>query len=106
MADSKVPFTMENVQKCVCKTCPIQGESKCAMDKKQKMMEMMKTPMPAGMMPKPEDVPGMYCAGGKATCTDLDFAKMCICASCAVWAEHKLMQGKPMGYFCRDGKAE
>jgi hypothetical protein len=107
MASEKIPFTMENIKKCQCGKCPIQGESTCAQSKLQMMMKMMQQPPSPGMMiPQPEGVPGMYCSTGKATCTDLDYTKMCICGSCPIWTEYKLMQGKPMGYFCRDGKAE
>lgn len=107
MEKSKVPFTMENGRKCQCGKCPIQAESACAQPKIQMMMKMMQEPpSPDMMMPKPEDVPGLYCSTGKAVCPDLDFSKMCICGSCPIWADYKLMQGKPMGYFCRDGRAE
>lgn len=47
--------------------------------------EMMKnTPKEdtSKMMPKPEDMPGPYCANGVALCKDLDFSKMCICNNC------------------------
>jgi len=31
--NSKVPYTMENIKKCMCPKCPVQANSKCAMDK-------------------------------------------------------------------------
>jgi len=65
-----------------------------------KMQEIMQK-----KMPDPDIVPGMYCATGKAMCTDLDFEKMCQCNFCAIWKEKKLDEGEPMGYFCRDGEA-
>jgi len=98
----KVPFTTENVKKCICTKCPVQTESKCAKDK---MMAMGKG-MGMGMPLMAAAVPGMYCSTGKATCTDLDWSKMCMCMSCPIWEEYSLAKGMPMGYFCRDGQAK
>jgi hypothetical protein len=70
--------------------------------------EMMKnTPKEqiASMMPKPEDMPGPYCANGVAVCKDLDFSKMCVCSGCQVFKDFNLMKGKPTRYYCKDGKA-
>jgi hypothetical protein len=70
--------------------------------------EMMKnTPKEqiSAMMPKVEDMPGPYCANGVAVCKDLDFSKTCICSECQVFKDFNLMKGKPMSYFCKDGKA-
>lgn len=105
--ETKVPFTMENGKKCICTKCPVQEKSECVKMKKEMMMKMMEN-MKEGeemMMPKPEDVPGLYCSAGKASCTDIDTTQMCICMQCPVWSEFKLADGKPMGYFCRDGMA-
>jgi hypothetical protein len=59
----------------------------------------------SGMMPKTEDMPGPYCANGVAVCKDLDFSKTCICSGCQVFKDFNLMKGKPMIYYCKDGKA-
>lgn len=56
------------------------------------------------MMPKVEDMPGPYCANGVAVCKDLDYSKICICSGCQVFKDFNLSKGKPMSYFCRDGK--
>ena len=93
----KVEFNMENIKKCICNTCPVQEDSQCAQNKEMKIQKMM---------PKPEMVPRMYCATGKATCDDIDTSKMCQCATCPVWKENQLAMGEPMGYFCRDGEAQ
>jgi len=102
----KVAYTQENATLCICTRCPIQAESKCAGEKVKHMETMMARGMPEGMMPPSADLPGLYCATGFATCKDLDFSKMCMCVGCPVWEKHKLASGKPMGYFCRDGKGE
>ncbi len=102
MADAmmaKVPFTMENIKKCICTKCPVQANSKCAKDKMMAMGKMDGSPMPAA-------VPGMYCSTGKATCTDLDWSKMCMCMACPMWETYSLGKGMPMGYYCRDGMAK
>jgi hypothetical protein len=98
-----IEFSQENVQKCLCPTCPVQGDSDCAKEKLMKLQEMAQSE--EEMMPTPEDVPGVYCSTGKATCTDLDPSKDCQCPNCPLWEEHDLENGKPAGYFCRDGKA-
>jgi hypothetical protein len=102
----KVPFSEENIKKCVCTKCPVQGKSQCVKEKMEAMSKMMGDPGNTGMMPKPEAIPGMYCSTGRATCKDTDYAQMCICGSCLVWQENALANGKPMGYFCRDGVSE
>lgn len=99
--ESKVAFNMENLKKCVCSTCPVQAESECAQTKMKMLQESMK-----GMSPEPSDVPGVYCATGIATCSDLDPNKMCNCPNCDVFKENNLAQGEPGGYFCQNGKAK
>lgn len=98
-----IEFNQENVQKCLCPTCPVQGESDCAKEKLMKLQEMMQSE--DEMTPTPEDVPGVYCSTGKATCTDLDPSKECQCPNCPMWEEYDLENGEPAGVFCRDGKA-
>jgi hypothetical protein len=51
------------------------------------------------------DIPGMYCSTGQAWCDDIDTNQMCICEGCLLWFEYDLGDGKPMGYYCRDGIA-
>jgi hypothetical protein len=102
--DSKVPYTVENMMKCMCGKCPVQADSKCAKDKFKDMGDKMKNAAQAEV-PKPEDVPGIYCSTGVATCKDLDPSKPCICYTCPLWTEYDLQNGKPLGYFCKDGKA-
>jgi hypothetical protein len=104
----KVLLTMENIDKCNCKMCPMQAKSTCAQGLQAKMMEMKKSMMEGKMTmmtPMPEAVPGVYCSSGKAICKDLDFTKTCICPTCPVFKEHNLIAGTPVGYFCRDGRA-
>ena len=101
----KVEYNQENAILCICTKCPVQSGSTCAGEKVKQMETMMEKGMPEGMMPPPTDLPGLYCASGVATCKDLDFDKMCICGGCPVWDKCKLGEGKPAGYFCRDGMA-
>jgi hypothetical protein len=75
--------------------------------RKQMSDEMMKNTSKEEtdqMMPKPDDMPGPYCANGVAACKDLDYSKMCLCSSCAVFRDFSLGKGKPASYYCRDGK--
>lgn len=97
---TKVPFTTANITKCVCGKCPVQAKSQCVSGKMAGIQKALAaTPL------KREDIPGLYCSTGTATCKDLDPKQACICGTCPIWAEFKLAGGKPMGYFCRDGAA-
>jgi len=95
--NQKVPFTVENIKKCICTECPVQNTSQCVKEKMEKAKEMI---------PEPEDIPGLYCATGVAACKDIDTNQMCICGECPLWEEYNLASGKPLGYYCRDGKAK
>jgi hypothetical protein len=97
--NQKVPFTAENVAKCICEQCPVQTGSACVKEK------LAKAAQGSGALPEPEDVPGLYCATGAAACNDIDTRQMCICGDCPIWKEYNLVSGKPLGYFCRDGKS-
>ncbi len=103
---AKVDFNMDNIKKCLCVKCPVQAKSECVKKKAEMGMKMMENQGNIKMMPKAEDVPGMYCSTGRAVCVDIDTKQMCICGTCPIWGEYKLAGGKPMGYFCRDGAAE
>ncbi len=94
----KIEFTRENITKCLCPQCPVQAESECAQTKMKMLQESMR-----GMSPEPSDVPGVYCATGTATCSDIDPNKMCNCPNCDVFKENNLEQGEPKGYFCQKG---
>lgn len=102
----KIEFTGENVMKCLCPNCPVQADSKCVMDKVKKMDEMMSEDVDIASMIGPEDVPGVYCASGKSSCSDLYFHEECKCVDCPIFKENDLMKGEPVGYFCRDGKSK
>lgn len=97
---SKIAFDMENLQKCICDECGVQAKSDCAKTKMVMLQESMK-----GMSLEPSDVPGLYCAGGIATCNDLDPNKMCNCSNCDLFKENNLAKGEPGDYFCQNGKA-
>jgi len=61
--------------------------------------------MPAGDVPRPEYIPGVYCSIGKSECEDLNFDRQCICSSCDVWKEYDLKDANPNNHFCQRGKA-
>jgi len=102
--NSKVPYTIENIKRCMCPKCPVQANSKCAMDKLGNLVRELETAR-EGEVPEPQDVPGVYCSTGKATCQDLNPNQQCICNTCAVWNEYHLGEGAPSMYFCQNGKA-
>lgn len=92
--------------KCICGRCPVQTKSQCSKIKMDKLMQTMKDNPGNKAMAMPEDVPGLYCSGGVAACTDMDLKQMCICGSCPIWEEYKLSGAMPSMYFCRDGEAK
>jgi hypothetical protein len=102
---AKVEFNMENVEKCLCKSCLVQSNSECVKIKMKVIQEKMAEDIDSAIVIEPSDIPGMYCATGKTTCDDLYFHEECKCGECLVFKENDLMSGKPMGYYCRDGKA-
>ncbi len=91
---SKVPLVLANVSKCLCPGCPVQGESKCVAGLKKGLNSALKAnPL------KHEQVPGVYCGAGRATCSDLDPSKACMCGGCEVFSQYNLSSGKPVGYY-------
>ena len=97
----KISFTASNVGKCMCPKCPVQAKSACASGKLTTIKaSLAKTPL------NREDIPGLYCSTGTATCRDLDPKQSCLCGGCAVFSQYKLDAGLPAGYFCRDGSAK
>ncbi|MDX9823054.1 MAG: hypothetical protein RBT20_14045 [Syntrophales bacterium] len=98
---TKVLFNANNVGQCMWPKCPVQSKSQCAGGKLAAIKaSAAKTPLVR------EDIPGVYCSTGTATCKDLDPKQAYICGSCAVFSEYDLGKGTPLGYFCRDGFAK
>jgi hypothetical protein len=102
--DSKVPYIVENIKKCICPKCPVQTNSKCATDKLKNLVKGLESAR-EGEVPEPQNVPGIYCSTGKATCQDLNLKEQCICYTCAVWREYDLQNVRLGMYFCLKGKA-
>ncbi len=94
-----IEFNNENIEKCRCPCCSVQGVSKCAYEKLDKLQNI-------SGMPNPKEVPGMYCVSGKTECGDFNPGGACQCPQCEVWKEYKLDEGEPAGYFCQNGKAK
>jgi hypothetical protein len=102
--DFVVPYAKENINRCRCSQCPVQADSHCAQDEIKGLNQAMKN-LPAGEIPNPEDVPGVYCSVGMARCQDLNFDRRCICSSCDVWEEYYLKDADPNNHFCQQGRA-
>jgi hypothetical protein len=113
---NKVPLNEDVIMKCQCGMCPVQANSECAKPKIMMRTEMMKKMTPemmndmtmeqkAAMMPKPEDMPGPYCAIGFTNCKDFDYNKVCICPGCQVYKDYNLMNANPSSMYCKNGKA-
>jgi len=96
-----VPFVVENASRCLCPQCDVQAKSKSVAEKKAVLQ--------TALTRKPlvdKDIPGCYCATGKATCDGLNTARECSCFDCSVYAEYTLKKGSPECYFCVSGKAK
>lgn len=95
-----VPYSMDNVQKCNCPTCPVQTSSSCI----KPIMENAVPMIQAGNLPQPSSVPGTYCATavGKTSCPDFNANAACQCPQCSVWMENGLGQQ----YYCARGSAD
>lgn len=100
----EVPYTRENINRCRCPQCPVQADSKCVKNKLEISKKAMEE-IPAGEVPNPENVPGLYCSTGEARCQDLSPDRQCICDSCDVWKEYTLGEASPSQYFCQNGRA-
>jgi hypothetical protein len=96
----RVDFNMDNIQKCLCPECPVQAKSECV---KVKLNELSSK---SSGSPGKDDVPGLYCSTGKATCEDLDPGEMCQCTKCEVFREYNLDKHKPGSYFCAIGASD
>lgn len=97
---TNVRFTAAEVGLCRCPKCPVQAASACVKGKVSGIQNALKkTPL------ERDDVPGLYCSTGTATCRDLDPGKNCICGTCAVFSKYSLASRTPVGYYCRDGNA-
>jgi hypothetical protein len=90
-----VEYTQENVDKCWCGQCPVQQNSSCVADLSEKMQNSRDTP-------PPDQLPGLYCATGRAHCGDLEAVNMCNCPECLVWGEHQL----GTNHYCAFGSAQ
>ena len=93
---SKVPVTAANADVCMCIRCPIQTNSSTR-DKKSSLKNAKGIKTGKAMMP------GLYCSTGANDYLALDFKQICICESCPVYIEYRLVKGQPTLYFCRDG---
>lgn len=102
--DFVVPYESENINRCRCPQCPVQANNQCVQDKNKSSKQAMEN-LPEGEVPDPEDVPGVYCSTGKATCQNLHVDRQCICGSCEVWKEYNLTDANPNNHFCQHGRA-
>ena len=92
-----VDYTIKNVERCQCGTCPVYLSSGCA---KAKNATIDWKP---GVLPPAEVIEGIYCAVavGASKCNDLDKTKACRCPSCPVWDDYGLTET----YYCIRGPA-
>ena len=97
----EIEFNRENIKKCLCSQCKVQGKSQCV---KNKIITLQEKALSSGLI-GPEEFPALYCATGKEQCHDLDENEMCMCVNCPIWKENDLESGSPDTYFCLNGKS-
>ena len=97
----KVPFTLENVMQCLCPKCPVQGKSQCVAEKKLALTTAL-----AHNPLLHDDIPGVYCSAGQATCDGLDWSQPCSCFECSSYDKYSLAEGWPTCYYCMNGNAQ
>lgn len=95
----EIEFNLENIEKCLCSQCKVQGKSQCV---KEKIITLQEKALSSSVI-GPEEFPALYCAYGKEHCHDLDGNETCLCGDCPVYAENDLESGSPDRYFCLDG---
>ena len=96
-----IPFISTNATKCLCLRCSLQLTSICVNAKVTELKQSLdKHPLMR------EDILGVYCATGTATCEDINKEQDCICGRCVVFPEYKLFNLQPIGHYCRDGRAK
>lgn len=94
---AKVLYSLENIEKCQCGSCPVYLSSACA---KAKNATIDWSP---GKLPPADVIEGIYCAEevGSSNCDDLNRDLTCNCPTCPVWEECGLNQT----HFCIRGAA-
>ncbi len=97
----EIEFTPENIKKCLCNQCKVQGKSQCVKDK----MIMLQERALSSSVIEPEEFPALYCASGKEHCSDLDENERCMCPDCPIYVENDLESGIPESYFCLNGRS-
>lgn len=97
----EIEFNRENIEKCLCSSCKVQGNSKCVKEKTIKLQEKALSPA----IVRPEEFPALYCASGEEHCSDLDRNENCLCPDCKIYAANDLGTGNPDSYFCLNGKS-
>ena len=98
----EIEFNPENIEKCLCRRCKVQGKSQCV---KEKMITLQEKALSSYVI-EPEEFPALYCASGKEECHDLDEKETCLCINCPIWRENDLGSGSPESYFCLNGQSK
>ena len=95
----EVDYNKKNLERCMCKSCPVQMNSVCANERKLKMLDMLSNMKEGDLMPEPNHIAGIYCSIGRSTCGDLNTDQNCQCPKCPVFKENDLTST----YYCMSG---
>ena len=97
----EIEFSNENIEKCLCIQCKVQGKSQCVHDK----LILLQEEALGSSLIEPKEFPALHCASGIEHCHDLDRKEKCLCRDCPIYAENDLETGEPTLYFCLDGSS-
>ncbi|MCL6472945.1 MAG: DUF2769 domain-containing protein [Firmicutes bacterium] len=94
----KVDFSVDNLNKCLCPSCPVEGSSDCANER----MEKEQVPKDTSQISNPKLLVRLYCSIGATDCGGFDGLLPCVCPSCPVWDGCELTSR----YYCLRGDAD
>ena len=64
----EVEYNKRNLERCMCKSCPVQLDSVCANERKLNMLDLLANMEEGSLMPEPANIAAIYCAIGKQMC--------------------------------------
>ena len=98
----EVRYDKRNLERCLCKSCPVQIDSVCANERKLNMLDTLANMKEGSLMPEPANMAAIYCSIGKSTCADINTYEVCQCNKCPVFSENNLSTR----YYCKLGKED
>lgn len=93
----KVKLSPDNLDGCICPSCPVETSSDCANER----MEKYQVPEDALKISDPLQFVRLYCSIGTTDCSGFDGLLPCMCTGCPIWDKY----GLTSRYYCLRGNA-